>query len=122
MTLRLEELSAAHIGSDGTLSNRRVWANVPGDHPDGICLDADNAVWYADVGGRHCVRVREGGDVLQRVDVDLGCFACMLGGPEGRTLFIVANAWPLPSDMGTEDGRSGRILSVDAPATRAGWP
>jgi sugar lactone lactonase YvrE len=117
-----ERLTAFDIGSDGTLSNRRVWASVPGDHPDGICIDADNAVWYADVGGRHCVRVREGGEVLQTIDVDLGCFACMLGGPEGNTLFIVANAWPLPSDLRVEGGRTGRVLSVAAPATRAGWP
>jgi len=117
-----DRLTAFDIGSDGALSNRRVWANAPGDHPDGICLDADNAVWYADVGARHCVRVREGGDVLQRVDVDLGCFACMLGGPDGTTLFIVANAWPLPSDMRAEGGRTGRVFSVDAPSTRAGWP
>jgi sugar lactone lactonase YvrE len=117
-----ERLTAFDIGSDGTLSNRRVWADTPGDHPDGICLDADNAVWYADVGARHCVRVREGGEVLQTVDVDLGCFACMLGGPEGRTLFIVANAWPLPSDMTADGGRTGRVFSVDAPAARAGFP
>ncbi len=115
-------LTAFDIGDDGALSNRHVWAATPGDHPDGICLDADNAVWYADVGGRHCVRVHERGEVLQIVDVDRGCFACTLGGPEGSTLFIVANAWPLPSDMTAEGGRTGRVFSVDAPAMRAGWP
>lgn len=115
-----DRLTAFDLGGDGSLSNRRVWASVPGDHPDGICLDADNALWYADVGARHCVRVREGGDVLQKVDVDLGCFACMLGGKEGRTLFIVANAWPLPTDLRRE--RTGCVLTVDAPAGRAGWP
>jgi sugar lactone lactonase YvrE len=117
-----ERLTAFDIGDDGTLSNRRVWADTPGDHPDGICLDADDAVWYADVSAKHCVRMREGGEALQTVDVGLGCFACTLGGPEGRTLFIVANAWPLPADLSAEEGRNGRVFSVDAPATRAGWP
>ena len=117
-----DRLTAFDIGDDGCLSNRRAWADVPGDHPDGICLDADDALWYADVGGRRCVRVREGGEVLQMVDTDLGCFACMLGGTDGTTLFIVANAWPLPTDMTTELGRTGRVLYVDAPAARAGRP
>jgi len=63
-------LTAYDIGSDGGLGNRRVWAETPGDHPDGICLDAEGAVWYADVGNRHCVRVREGGEVLAAVDPD----------------------------------------------------
>ena len=117
-----DRLTAFDIGSDGSLSNRRIWADVPGDHPDGICIDADGAVWYADVAGRHCVRVREGGDVLDTVGVDLGCFACMLGGAERSTLFIVANAWPLPPDFAAAGSRTGRILSVDAPAAKAGWP
>jgi sugar lactone lactonase YvrE len=117
-----ERLTAFDIGDDGTLSNRRVWADTPGDHPDGICVDADDAIWYADVGTRRCVRVREGGEVLDTVDAGLGCFACTLGGPEGRTLFIVANAWPLPADMRAEGGRTGRVFWVDAPAMRAGWP
>jgi len=115
-------LTAFEISSDGSLSNRTVWADLGDDHPDGICLDVENAVWYADVGAKHCVRVREGGAVLQTVDVDLGCFACMLGERDGRTLFIVANAWPLPADMTAEAGRTGRVFSVDAPAARAGWP
>ena len=117
-----DQLTAFDIGDDGSLSNRRSWARVPGDHPDGICLDEDGAVWYGDVGSQHCVRVREGGEVLQRIDVDRGCFACMLGGTDGRTLFIVANAWPLPADLTSESRRTGRVYSVDAPAARAGWP
>jgi sugar lactone lactonase YvrE len=83
---------------------------VSGDHPDGICLDADNAVWYADVGNSHCVRVREGGEILQTVSVDRGCFACALGGDDQRTLFIVAAGWPL--QMGGAKP-TGRILAVE---------
>src|SRR5262245_44871808 len=81
-------LTAFSIAPDGSLSNRRVWAAVEG-HPDGICMDAEGAVWYADVPNTRCVRVREGGEVLQTIEVDRGCVACMLGGEHSRTLFIV---------------------------------
>ena len=100
-------LTAFDIAADGTLSHRRVWAELPGDHPDGICLDAEGAVWAADVGNRHCVRVREGGQLLQTVQVDRGCFACTLGGADGRTLFLVTQAWP--NDFRT---RTGQLLAV----------
>jgi sugar lactone lactonase YvrE len=110
-------LTAYDIAADGTLADRRVWASVPGDHPDGICLDADGAAWFADVGSRHCVRVREGGEVLADVRLDRGAFACMLGGTSTPTLYITANAWA--EDMSVS---GGRLLAVDAPAARAGYP
>ena len=118
-----EGLTAYDIASDGTLSARRVWAATPGDHPDGICLDADGAVWYADVGNRHCVRVREGGEVLATIPLDRGAFACMLGGPDGRTLFILAAEWRgfEHADEAIAD-RTGHVLIADAVAPRAGWP
>jgi sugar lactone lactonase YvrE len=115
-------LTAFDIAADGTLLDRRVWADVDGV-PDGMCLDSDGAVWYADVPNRRCVRVREGGDVLQEVDVDRGCFACTLGGADGRTLFILAAEW-----RGVENvdealaARTGQVLTVRAPVPRAGWP
>jgi sugar lactone lactonase YvrE len=118
-----ERLTAYEIADDGTLGRRRVWATTPGDHPDGICLDADGAVWYADVGNARCVRVREGGAVLDTIDLDRGAFACMLGGPDGRTLFILAAEWRgfEHADEAIAD-RTGRVLVVEAPAARAGWP
>src|SRR5579862_2325013 len=76
------------IGPDGGLSGRRVWADLGKGVPDGICSDAENAVWYADVPGKRCVRVAEGGKVLQTVELDRGGFACALGGPGRTTLFI----------------------------------
>src|SRR6267143_5757134 len=88
-----KKLTAFDIAADGSLSNRRVWADLGDGVPDGICIDADAAVWYADVPNKRCVRVREGGEVLQTVTVDRGCFACMLGGAEKRTLFIIATEW-----------------------------
>jgi sugar lactone lactonase YvrE len=118
-----QQLTAFDIAADGRLSRRRVWTATPGDHPDGICLDDEGAVWYADVGNHHCVRVREGGEVLATVDLDRGAFACMLGGPDGRTLFMLAAEW-----RGFEHAqeaiadRTGQILTIDAPAPHAGWP
>ena len=115
-----QRLTAFEIAADGSLSNRRTWAKVD-DYPDGICLDTEGAVWYGDVGSKRCVRVREGGDVLQAVDLDRGCFACVLGGPDRRTLFMTVNEWTRAE--GTGDGpRMGQVLTVDAPASGVGWP
>jgi sugar lactone lactonase YvrE len=115
-------LSAFDIESDGGLSNRRVWADLgEGQHPDGICLDAEGAVWYADVPNQLCVRVREGGEVLQTVDLDRGAFACMLGGDDGRTLYILAAEWAGFENMFTP-ARTGQVLTTKAPAPHAGRP
>ncbi|TPL82462.1 SMP-30/gluconolactonase/LRE family protein [Mesorhizobium sp. B2-3-13] len=113
-------LTAFDIASDGSLSNRRIWADLDG-YPDGICLDAEGAAWYADVPNKHCVRVREGGDVLQTVAADRGCFACMLGGADRKTLFITAAQWRGFEHM-TSDARTGQVLGIEAPAPGAGWP
>jgi sugar lactone lactonase YvrE len=110
-------LTAFDIEPDGSLANRRTWAALhDGAAPDGICLDADGAVWYGSVPERHCVRVREGGEVLQTIALDRGCFACALGGrDDDPTLFMVANRWGDPES--TE--RTGRVLTAPAPAPRA---
>jgi sugar lactone lactonase YvrE len=116
-----KELTGFTIAQDGTLSDRRAWANLGDGVPDGICLDADGAVWYADVPNRRCVRVAEGGEVLQTVEHDRGCFACMLGGAEASTLFIAAQEWNGPEGIGTGP-RTGQILAVEAPSPHAGHP
>jgi sugar lactone lactonase YvrE len=113
-------LTAFDMAADGGLSNRRVWAEVGNDHPDGICLDAEGAVWYADVGTKRCVRVRERGEVLRTIELDRGCFACMLGGMDGRTLFMLAAVFDPAAMVGGE--RTGQVLMVEAPAPGAGWP
>jgi len=114
-------LTAFDITDDVSLSNRRVRADLGDGAPDGICLDAEGAVWYGDVPNKRCVRVREGGEVLQTIDLDRGCFACMLGGPERKTLFMVAREWR-GMESTTEGERTGQILIAPAPAPGAGWP
>jgi sugar lactone lactonase YvrE len=114
-------LTAFDIAADGSLSNQRVWADLDGGVPDGICLDAEGAVWYGDVPNKRCVRVREGGEVLQTIDLDRACFACMLGGIECRTLFTVAQEWG-GMESSTAEERTGQILTAPAPAPGAGWP
>ncbi len=116
-----KRLTAFDIDPDGGLSNRRAWAELGDGVPDGICADAEDAIWYADVPNRRCIRVREGGDVLDTVEVDRGCFACALGGVDGRTLFIVGQQWNGPSGMLSEP-RTGQVLAESAPSPRAGWP
>jgi sugar lactone lactonase YvrE len=112
-------LTAYDIAPDGDLSNRRVWAELDGAAPDGICIDAEGAVWFAEVPGQRCVRVAEGGEVLQTIACELGCFACMLGGPNGTTLFVTAAAWP---DAMTPGSRTGQILTAEVSVPHAGWP
>jgi sugar lactone lactonase YvrE len=113
-------LTAFDIAADGGLSRRRVWADLEGP-PDGICIDATGAVWYADVPNAYCRRVREGGEVQDEVALGRGGFACMLGGPERRTLYITAARWFGMDRMGEMAG-TGQVLSVPAPAPAAGWP
>ena len=84
--------------------------------PDGICADADGAIWYASVPGQRCARVAEGGDVLQTIDADRGCFACMLGGDDGRTLYIVANHY------GEQGASDGIVLTERVAVPHAGRP
>lgn len=115
-----QRLSAFDIAGDGSLSNRRVWAETDGP-PDGICADAEGAVWYADVPNRRCVRVREGGEVLQTVELDRGAFACMLGGPDRRTLFMLAAEWDGMENV-DDTARTGQVLIAPATAPGAGRP
>ncbi len=116
-----KRLSAFDIEADGGLSNRRVWADLGDGVPDGICLDAEGAVWYGDVPNKRCIRVREGGEVLQTIELDRGCFASALGGADRRTLFMMATEWSGPANMFAEP-RTGQVLTAEAPAPGAGWP
>jgi sugar lactone lactonase YvrE len=116
-----EQLTAFDIATDGSLTNRRVWARIPGSHPDGICLDAEGAIWYGDVPARRSVRVREGGEVLQIIELERGCFACALGGSDGRTLFMMAAEFTDAAGM-AGSAATGQVLTAGALAPHAGWP
>jgi sugar lactone lactonase YvrE len=115
-------LTAFSIEPDGGLSGRRTWADLGDAAPDGICLDADGAVWFADVPHQRAVRVREGGEILATIELDRGGFACALGGPTGHTLFILAADWPGPDAVADQlpEG-TGRIYTtpVQVPAAPA---
>jgi sugar lactone lactonase YvrE len=115
-------LVAFDIGADGGLSGRRVWADLGEGIPDGICADAQGAVWYAEVPGRRCVRVAEGGTVLRIVELDRAGFACVLGGPERTTLFSVAAEWRGMSASQVVTPGSGQVLAVEVDVPGAGWP
>jgi sugar lactone lactonase YvrE len=116
------QLVAFDIGPDGGVSGRRVWADLGEGTPDGICADAQNAVWYADVPGKRCMRVAEGGTVLQTVELDRGGFACALGGPGKTTLFIVAAEWRGISAAEMVAPSSGQVLTTQVDVPGAGWP
>jgi len=112
-----DRLTAWTITSDGELADRRVWADLgEGAAPDGICVDAEGAIWYATVPGESCVRVAEGGRVLETVPADRGCFSCMLGGDDGRTLYIVAN------NYGPQGASDGVVLTHRVDVPHAGRP
>jgi sugar lactone lactonase YvrE len=115
-------LTAFTIAADGSLTDRRVWAQLPsGAIPDGSCLDADGAIWTASPTTRECIRIAEGGEVLDRVATgDRGAYACMLGGADRRTLFVCT---ALTHDAReTASQRSGRIEAVEVDVPGAGWP
>ena len=113
-------LSAFDIGPDRSLSQRRVWAQLPeGRVPDGICLDEEGGIWVASPAGNVCLRVLEGGTVTDLVELDRGAFACMLGDADRRTLYICTAE---DSDPAKSHSRSGRIERVRVEIPGAGWP
>ncbi|HLU60334.1 MAG TPA: SMP-30/gluconolactonase/LRE family protein [Pseudonocardia sp.] len=128
-------LTAFDIGADGGLSNRRVWAQfgeVPQTEdvgeaverlevgPDGICLDAEGAIWVADALHNRVLRVREGGEVLEEIDAGTGVFACMLGGDDGRTLFMCAA--PSFAEHERRPVREAQLLAARVDVPHAGLP
>ncbi|MFN2165829.1 MAG: SMP-30/gluconolactonase/LRE family protein [Anaerolineae bacterium] len=114
-------LTAFDVAADGDLHNRRTWAELPaGAVPDGICLDEDGGIWSASPSTNECVRQVEGGEVTHRVSVNQGAFACMLGGPQGRTLYILTAGSSEPDAC--RETRSGRVETWEAPYAHAGLP
>jgi sugar lactone lactonase YvrE len=117
-------LTAFDISEDGSLTNRRVWADGVG--PDGICIDADGAIWApGEADGRPaCLRVAEGGEVLDTVYLEHFCFACTLG---DGTLYMLTADWHMAESFDANldrllSSRTGRVLTYDAAVQKAGWP
>jgi len=82
-----KRLTAFDIADDGSLSNRQVWADIAPSNPDGICLDSDGGIWTATV-SNEVIRVEQGGEITQRITTPEGCYACALGGENGKQLFL----------------------------------
>jgi sugar lactone lactonase YvrE len=116
------QLTAFDIADDGTLSNRRVWAAGVG--PDGICMDADGAIYCSSKPGeKDLVRVREGREISDRIELDRFCFATALGGRDRRLLFLMCAEWDGTEGVaGAIERRTGQVLVADAPAPGVGWP
>jgi sugar lactone lactonase YvrE len=113
-------LTAFDIGPDGTLSNRRLWASTAPRVPDGIALDADGHIWIANPIAPECALIAEGGDVVEVIDTGQPCYACMLGGDDGRTLFMLtADSSDAHRAAAAPTGKL-LIATVDSP--RAGLP
>jgi sugar lactone lactonase YvrE len=114
-------LTAFDVQPDGSLANRRVYAELPEDvHPDGITLDAEGAVWLANPEGKGVLRVREGGEIVERVELDTEGYAVMLGGPQRRHLFISGSDSHDPAEIARAPSATLRVVDVDVPG--AGLP
>jgi len=113
-------LTAFDIASDGSLSGRRVWAPTGARPPDGIALDAKGAIWIANPVAPECARIAEGGEVLDVIETEQPCYACMLGGADGRTLFMLTAATSVAHEVSKAPNGKVRIASVDVP--HAGLP
>ena len=108
------------INADGTLSNRRRWADVPGTAPDGCTMDADLGIWFADARGSQLVRVVEGGTITATIATPQPVFACALGGEFGHTLYALCAPGSRPDEV--RGKAAGAIYSVWVDVPHAGWP
>lgn len=113
-------LTAFDLAEDGSLSNRRLWAKLEKAVPDGICLDAEEAIWVASPISGAVLRVHEGGEVSERIPVATQAIACMLGGEDRRTLFICTAEDTHPARCRANRRSRIEIVRVDVPG--AGFP
>jgi sugar lactone lactonase YvrE len=113
-------LTAFDIESDGSLKNRRTWANLKDVYPDGICLDGEGAIWVAAPYPAEVMRVQEGGNITHRLNVTTKPYACMLGGPERRTLFVCTAGSSNPDEVLANPNGKIEIVEVEIPG--AGRP
>ena len=112
--------TAFTIRDDATLTDRRVWAEVPGKGPDGCVLDAEGAIWMADAFGAGCLRLTQGGEIVDSISASQPVFACTLGGPERRTLYLLTAPGFLAAQVAGKG--LGRIETTEVEVPGAGWP
>ena len=112
-------LTAFDIGDNGELSNRREWAPMGARAPDGICLDADGNVWVANAVASECVLIAPGGEVLDVVTTSQTCYACVLGGEDGRELYLMT-AQSAEREMASSE-RNGKVEMARVATPAAGW-
>jgi sugar lactone lactonase YvrE len=105
-------LTAFDIQPDGTLLNRREWAKIDGAVPDGICLDEAGGIWVASPVSNEVLRIIEGGEVTDRVKIENQAYACMLGGQDGKTLFIMTSRSSHPAQCKTEKSAAVEFVTV----------
>jgi sugar lactone lactonase YvrE len=113
-------LTAFDVADDGSLHNRRIWADLREHAPDGICLDADGNVWVANPLAPECVLYAPGGAVIERVTTSAPCFACMLGGPDGRHLFCLTARTSIAALASHDPSSAVEVAEVAVP--HAGLP
>ena len=113
-------LTAFEIQPDGSLSGRRLWASTSPAVPDGICLDAEGAIWIASPTTREVLRICEGGQVATRINLSRPAFACMLGGNDLQTLFVLTAKSSVPAEVRAK--LSGRVEIVEVDVPGAGLP
>ena len=113
-------LTAFDIAADGSLSNRRVWAQLELIAPDGICLDAQGNIWVANALAPQCALIAPGGEILHSVITSQFCYACMLGGDDGRTLHMVTAQSSHKSEASAS--QTGKIEIVRVEVAGAGCP
>ncbi|WP_143309087.1 SMP-30/gluconolactonase/LRE family protein [Chitinophaga vietnamensis] len=104
-----KRLSAFDIAADGSLHNRRIWADLGNGVPDGICDGGEHTIWYADVPNKSCTRVREGGEVVESITLDQGCFSCA---SNGHQLFMATMEWKGPQQL-FSGPRTGNIVMAE---------
>jgi len=117
-----QRLTAFRIDDEGELGDGRVFAETVGRAPDGACLDAEGAVWFADAGrpGNAVVRVADGGEELTKLDTPMPTFACMLGGEDRRLLFVLVA--PGSSERKAAGKAEGALLITEVETPGAGFP
>ena len=113
-------LTAFDVADDGTLSNRRVWAQLDFVATDGMCLDAEGQIWLANALTNKCLRVKEGGEITGEIETSQTAYACMLGGADRKTLYVLTS--PSSDRFTIATSSAGKIEAAEVAIAGAGLP